>query len=185
VSEVRAEEAYSVHIAVTDITLRLALTYLSESDGCRVTVHRDAADVVVGDLRAARIAAAPVDVVVVDPLPLPCQEGIDLTITGRARAVVGSDDPRTLTVAMRSAANGLATIPCRIIDIAGELPRLPDRLDATLRCVIAGQTTSGIAHRLHQSESTIKRDISALLRHFDAPNRQSLAGAAAAAGYRS
>ena len=74
-------------------------------------------------------------------------------------------------------------LPCRVVEEANRAPRLPDRLATTLHLVLAGCSNPSIARQLHQSESTVKRDINTLLRRFSAPNRLALVGVARSAGY--
>ena len=173
----------AVQITVANVTVRLALSYVLERLGHRPTVHQGDDVLRVADLRCLPPGDRPVDVLVVEPLPLHCREAVDRIVRGGALAAITSDRPETLGSALHAAADGTILLPSRVIELANSLPRLPERLDATLRLVVAGHTNARIARHLHRSESTVKRDISELLRSFHAPNRQSLAGVAAAAGY--
>jgi len=173
----------SVHLAVADKTLRLALAYVAERIGHRVTVHEQSADHVVSDLTALRCRRRPVHTLVVDPLPMPCQHAVDAVVAGLARSVISSHDPEALDEAVAAAQRGLVSLPQEIVETANVLPRLPDRLGAALQLVMAGYTNAGIAQQLHQSESTVKRDLAQLAGHFGARGRCGLISAAAAAGF--
>jgi DNA-binding NarL/FixJ family response regulator len=173
----------AVHLDVADVTLRLALTYVLESHGHRRSVGADDADAVVVDRIGLRNARRPVDTVVVDPVAAACQEALDAVVSGAARTAICSDDPEALADAIEAARRRTVAVPFRIVEEANRAPRLPDRLAATLHLVLAGCSNPSIARQLHQSESTVKRDINTLLRRFAAPNRLALVGIARSAGY--
>lgn len=173
----------AVHLDVADVTLRLALTYVLETHGHRRAAGTDDADAVVVDRFGLRTAKRPVDTVVVDPVAAACQEALDAVVTGAARSAICSDDPEALAEALEAAGRRTVALPYRVVEEANRAPRLPDRLTATLHLVLAGYSNPAIARQLHQSESTVKRDINTLLRRFTAPNRLALVGIARSAGY--
>jgi DNA-binding NarL/FixJ family response regulator len=173
----------AVHLDVADVTLRLALTYVLETAGHRRAVGVHDADAVVVDRIGLRNAIRPVDTVVVDPVAAACQDALDAVVRGEARTAICSDDPEALLAALDAARRHTVALPCRVVEEANRAPRLPDRLAATLHLVLAGCSNPSIARQLHQSESTVKRDINTLLRRFAAPNRLALVGIARSAGY--
>jgi DNA-binding NarL/FixJ family response regulator len=124
-----------------------------------------------------------VETVVVDPVAAACQDALDAVVRGQARTAICSDDPEALPGALDAAVRNTVALPCRVVEEANRAPRLPDRLATTLHLVLAGCSNPSIARQLHQSESTVKRDINTLLRRFSAPNRLALVGVARSAGY--
>jgi DNA-binding NarL/FixJ family response regulator len=173
----------AVHLDIADVTLRLALTYVLEAHGHRRSAGADDADAIVVDRLGLRTARHPVDTVVVDPVAAACQDALDAVVRGEARTAICSDDPEALIGALDAALRRTVALPCRVVEEANRAPRLPDRLAATLHLVLAGCSNPNIARQLHQSESTVKRDINTLLRRFAAPNRLALVGIARSAGY--
>src|SRR5687767_11257966 len=95
--------AGTIHFSVVNPTVRLALTYVAERAGHRATVHRETADAVIADLAGVRVSDGVVDVLVVDPLPLPCQAAIDAIVAGRVRAAITTDEPEQLCMALSGA----------------------------------------------------------------------------------
>jgi DNA-binding NarL/FixJ family response regulator len=172
-----------VFIDVEDVTLRLALSFVLGDVG-RVR-QRDffTGSVVVADGPALRRRGR-VDVLVVSPDPAGCRDGMQALVDGMTTGVLLADQPEDLPAALDAAAQGFSIVPRRVVDAAGRLPELDDRLARTLGLVIAGRSNRAIAIALHESESTAKRDIGELLRRFDAPNRLVLAATAQALGFR-
>jgi hypothetical protein len=176
--------AGSVHLEVSNTTLRYALTFVLEEAGYRRAPDRTAADIVIADRHGlATIPGTPVDTLVVDPVPAACQEAIDRVVEGDTRTVICSDDPEALVAAIEAARTGTVTLPSRLVEAARRAPRLPERLALTLHLVLSGCSNFHIARQLRQSESTVKRDINALLAEFGVANRTALALAAQAAGF--
>jgi DNA-binding NarL/FixJ family response regulator len=169
----------SVQLVVADRTLRYALTYVLEQAGHAV---RSSGGLVVAD-RLGAAGVAVVHALVVDPVPAACQWAVSAITRGEARAAVCSDDLEQLPPMLLNAAGGTVCFPERVVLEANRVPPLEPRLLATLQLLLAGHANAAIGRQLHSSESTVKRDIAALLRHFDVPNRHLLAAVARRSGY--
>jgi DNA-binding NarL/FixJ family response regulator len=168
-----------VRLVVGDVTLRYALTYVLEQGGFTV---RSGGDLVVSDQLGA--ATEPVvHALVVEPLPAACQSALAAISTGLARGAVLADDPEALPAVLDQVRAGMVAFPDRLVAEANQAPTLAPRLLATLQLLIVGYSNVAIGRQLHASESTVKRDIAALLRHFDVPNRHQLAVAARRTGF--
>lgn len=168
-----------MRLVVGDVTLRYALTYVLEQDGFAV---RGGGELVVAD-RGGAAGEPAVHTLIVDPLPAACQAALAAITAGRARSAICADDPEQLPPVLRSVQAGLVTFPDRIVAEATRAPTLPPRLLATLQLLVLGYSNAAIGRQLHASESTVKRDVAALLRHFDVPNRTQLAAAARRSGF--
>lgn len=175
--------AVAAHLDISDVTLRLALTYVLESAGHVRARSVEDADVLVVDDHVLASSSSAVGVVVVEPVPAACQLAVDALMSGRARTAICSDDPEALLWALRASTRSTVALPSRIVTEANRAPRLPCRLATTLHLVLTGCSNQSIARQLHQSESTVKRDINSLLRRFEASNRIALIGAARTAGF--
>lgn len=171
--------ALSVQLVVADRTLRYALTYVLEQAG---HVVRSRAGLVVAD-RLGAAGLAVVHALVIDPVPAACQWAVSAITRGQARAAVCSDDLEQLPPLLANAAAGTVSFPERVVLEANRVPPLESRLLATLQLLLAGHSNVAIGRQLHASESTVKRDIAALLKHFDVPNRNLLAAVARRSGY--
>jgi DNA-binding NarL/FixJ family response regulator len=112
-----------------------------------------------------------------------CQDALDLMISGRARSLVLWDEPEALTPAVELLRSGATYVPERVLCLAQHAPRLTRRQRRTLQLVAAGRSNREIALGLHQSQSTTKRDIAALLEIFDVTNRASLMSTANRLGF--
>lgn len=175
----------AVHVDIANNVMRLALTYVLENGGHRRASSEADADAVVVDCTTLRRAAIPSRpaTIVVDPSPACCQLAVDAVMSGRVRAAICSDDPETLLGALEASRDDNVLVAARIIDQARHAPRLSGRLARTLQLVLAGHSNAGIGHQLHQSESTVKRDITALQRRFAVRSRAELLDAARSAGF--
>lgn len=175
--------ADAVHLAITDVPVCFALTYVLERVGYRRVHDPVEAGTRVADANALR-HGPPVSALVVNLLPAECQLALDAVASGAALSVVCTDDPESLPGALEAARNHTVTLPARLVEAANRAPRLGSRQLQTLQMILTGCTNDMIAKRLRTSESTAKRDIGILLDRFDVDNRRQLVGAARAAGFR-
>ena len=171
-----------VYIDITDSTLRLALSFVAEDAGWRRGVPESDALIVSTDLRRAT-DGRPVDVLVAPPRAADARTAVDAIAAGRARTVLCADEPEQLPMALEAARAGFAVIPGRIITAANAAPCLDERLRETLALVAAGNSNVAVARRLHESESTAKRDVAELMRLFGVRSRRALADIATRTGY--
>lgn len=172
-----------VHLDVDDTTLRLALSFVAEDAGW-VRGGWDDACVVVSDQLHRCTAARPIGVLVVTPEPARCREGVEAIARGWASVLLSADDPEQLPAALDAATAGFVLMPKRLVDAANQVPALDERLIRTLTLVAAHNSNPAIARVLHESESTAKRDIAALMRLLGVRSRSDLAEAAGRLGYR-
>jgi DNA-binding CsgD family transcriptional regulator len=159
-----------VHIDVESRVLHHALLHVVEQAGWRPTLQRLEGVVVVSD----RTGAGGVDVLVVDPTPLGCRAGMDAIVERRVQAVVCADEPDSLTDALEALGDQWCLVPSRVVEQASTLPELSSRQRQIAGAIAAGQPNRLIARGLRVSEATVKREVAALLRTFDAPDRLSL-----------
>jgi DNA-binding NarL/FixJ family response regulator len=172
-----------VHLDVNDTTLRLALSFVAEDAGWR-RGGEDEPHLTVSDRLQNACRQHPVDVLVVRAEPAACQAAVHAVAEGRARAVVAADDPERLPAALDAAAAGFVLMAQSIVAIANLAPVLGERLVATLRLVASGLSNPAIARRLHESESTAKRDVAELVRLLDVSSRAEVSEAANRLGFR-
>jgi DNA-binding CsgD family transcriptional regulator len=168
-----------VRLVVGDVTLRYALTYVLEQAGYGV---RGSGELVVAD-QLGSAGEAVVHALVVEPLPAACQWALHALTSGRASSAICADNPEALPEVLDQVRAGMVAFPDRLVAEANQAPTLAPRLLATLQLLIVGYSNVAIGRQLHASESTVKRDIAALLRHFDVPNRNQLAAAARRTGF--
>jgi DNA-binding NarL/FixJ family response regulator len=172
-----------VHLDVEETTLRLALSFVAEDAGWRRGGRSDA-HVVVSDQLHTATGERPVGVLVITPQPARCQAALRAVAHGWASVLLSADDPEQLPAGLEAARSGFVLMPKRLVDAANQVPPLDDRLTQTLILVAAHKSNSAIARALQESESTAKRDVSALMRLLEVRTRGELGVAAARLGYR-
>jgi DNA-binding CsgD family transcriptional regulator len=172
-----------VHLSIADTTLRLALSFVLDDSGYRRTHDPKAATVVVATAFGLGADRLPIDVLVVPPFPASAHAAMDAVNKGLARGVLSATDPLRLPFTIEAVLSGVVVVPIEVVDAANGAPQLGPRLEDTLRLVLDGCSNNVIARRLHQSESTVKRDITELLEAFDAHNRAALVSVASRLGY--
>ena len=123
-------------------------------------------------------------VMVAEPTPASCRSAIDALLDGRIRGVLRADEPGALPAALQAVSDGLFPITEGAMAAAHAVPALTARQVAVLRAVMGGRSNAAIGRRLGVSEATVKREISSLLSSLDAPNRTSIAVAAARLGFK-
>ncbi len=172
-----------VFIDLRDASIRPALLHACEAAGWSRTAAPTPSTAVVAD-QLSGPAPRPLDVLVIDPTPASSRLAMDAFAAGRVRAIVASTEPHTLPRALELALAGYGIVPRVVVEAAERLPEIPARLERVLQLVLRGRTNMVISRALNQSLSSTKRDISMLLRLFDASNRQALIAAAMRMGIR-
>jgi DNA-binding NarL/FixJ family response regulator len=168
----------TVFLDIRDATVRLALSYAAEEAGWLRTHTPRSGAFHVTDRLPVGPGSPPVDVLVIHPSPAASRQAIDAFARGAVRSVLVAGEPRSLPGVLHMAQRGMAVVPVRVVEAASAFPVLPLRLERTLELVLRGWSNRSIAAALHQSEGTAKRDVTELLRQFDAPNRMALAATA-------
>ena len=171
----------SVRIQVSSVVVRLALMHVAESVGWRSCSHEIGCTCLVLTDRCPADGAN--HVLVVQDTPAACMDALDHVIGGRARSVVLWNEPETLATVFDAIHHRSTIVPDRVIVLATHAPRLTLRQRDTLRLVGLGRSNQAIAVVLHQSLSTVKREIADLLLLFDVPNRAALMVAATTLGF--
>ncbi|MCU1483295.1 MAG: hypothetical protein JWN67_41 [Actinomycetia bacterium] len=160
-----------VHIDVESRVLQHALLHVVEEAGWTPTAQRHDGVAVVSDRLTPGLD---IDVLVVEPTPLGCRMGMDALIGRQVRAVVCADEPDSLVDALSALGDDWCLVPARVVERASALPELSNRQQQIAGAIVAGQPNRLIARGLRVSEATVKREVAALLRTFDAPDRLSL-----------
>ena len=167
-----------VHLDLADTTVRLALSFAVDQAGW----HRAASPVAgvarVSDRVLDRAGGPPLDVLVIHPSPASCRGAVDAFAAGAVRSVLRATEPAALPGLLELARRGLGVVPTTVVESARAYPTLTPRLEQTLGLVLRGWSNPAIARHLHRSEATTKRDVTELLRRFDAPNRMTLSATA-------
>ena len=172
-----------IRLEVSSRVVRLALRYVAEDAGWRLCGGHPPTCPCCLVADHATAVGPRVDVLVVRDDVASCQDALDLMLSGRARSLVLWDEPEALTSAVELLRSGATYVPERVLCLAQHAPRLTRRQRRTLQLVAAGRSNREIALGLHQSQSTTKRDIAALLEIFDVTNRASLMSTANRLGF--
>lgn len=173
-----------VHLDLADAAVRFALSFALDQAGWVRAAERGPGTAVVADGLGDDAHAPPLDVLVLTPTPAASRRALDALLAGRVRSIVSSDDPAGLPAALEGGRAGLQVVADGVVAAAQRFPALTPRLDRTLLLVVRGRGNRDIARLLQVSEATTKRDVTDLLRRFDAPNRVALATAALRLGWR-
>lgn len=170
-----------LQIMVEHPMVREALSATSRDVGWTVVSQRGTEGVLVTDIAVAR----PIDrvpgnqvVLVVDPTPLAARRALDAVSNLVVGAVMLSDDPGGLKVALDGLAAGRLTVPIQVVNLAARMPHLSERQLAILGGIIAGQSNSEIARAMHLSHASIKRELGFIYQIVASSGRSSLVGAA-------
>ncbi len=173
----------TVFLDLRDTTMQRALVHACEAAGWSRTSAPTPSTALVAD-RAPTAGRPALDALVIEPTPAASHAAVEAFTAGRVRAVVAATEPHTLPRALELVRSGYGIVPRLVLDAADRLPALPARLERVLQLVLRGSTNAAISRVVNQSLSSTKRDISALLRLFDAPNRQALTATAVRMGVR-
>jgi DNA-binding NarL/FixJ family response regulator len=171
----------TVSIDVESNVLHLALDSVATNCGLQPIENCAAATYRVAD--SSNGHGPPVDVLVVEPVPVRAALALDAVHAGRARAVVSTERPEDLSFAIESVSRAVVTIPTAIVDVA-RLPPLTSRQHRLLGTLTNGHPkVSVIADRLGCSVATIKRELLTLYDAFGVASRHELAEVARSLGY--
>lgn len=161
--------------------VREALTATSRRRGWSVVDRRGVDDVLITDAAVARPAGTPAGnsvVLVADPTPLAARRALDAISNLVVGAVMLSDDPAGLGVALDGLAAGRLTIPLQVVDLAARMPHLSERQLVILGGLIAGQSNAEIGRAMHLSHASIKRELGFVYQIITSPGRSGLVAAA-------
>lgn len=179
------DRALSVRIAVHNPMVAEALSATAVRSGWRETVNHTCGQVLVSDRPPARRSTERGGnnvVVVCEPTPWGARAALDSVASLLATSVVCADQPADLARALDAMVQDAASIPIRVLDLAGEMPLLTERQSLVLGGVLAGQSNSAICEGLYVSVASVKRDLTCLYSAFGASTRSSLVAAAARVG---
>ncbi len=110
----------------------------------------------------AAVGSGPRDdhlVLICEPTPLSARRALDAVAELNASAVVLSDEPQGLAVALDSLSEGRMTLPLRVVELARRMPPLTERQLVILASVAAGQSNAEIARALALSTQSVKREL--------------------------
>ena len=167
-----------VHIDLRDATLRMALSFAVDEAGWTRAARREPGTALVADWLVHHPATPPLDVLVIPSTPAAARRAVDAFTAGAVRSVLRANEPGALPGVLDLVQRDLGVVPAAVVEAARAFPPLTLRLERTLRLVLCGWSNKAIAAYVHQSEATTKRDVTELLRRFDAPNRMALASTA-------
>jgi len=171
---------------------RVAVEFADPSQAARVVqllarthVIDPSAETIVTDIRGAQARrAAPTRVVLlVAPLPAPCQVAISLVLRGAVGCVLTSHDLAMLECALRRDGFDGALVSGQALSLASKGPRLSSRQAEVLDEMVSGRTNFEIACRLNLSDTTVKREVAELARIFDSKGRVATVRAALSLGF--
>lgn len=114
------------------------------------------------------------EVLVVEPSPYAAQLALEALGSGCVAALVSRVRPQGLATALEAVAKGWVVAPCDVVERASEMPELTERQLEVIQAVVSGLSTSEMAHALHLSLASVKRELSTLYRGLGAGNRVSL-----------
>ena len=175
----------SVRVAVRNPMVAEALSATAARVGWRETVNEACEHMLVSDRVPARRYSARSGnnlVVVCEPTPWGAREALDAVASLLATSVVCADQPADLARALAAVLEEAASIPIRVLDLAGEMPLLTERQMLVLGGVLAGQSNTAICEGLYVSVASVKRDLTCLYSAFGASTRSSLVAEAARVG---
>ncbi len=175
-----------LQIVVGNRMLATALTEIARRKGWSTVAGGDSS-VLVTDAVAARtgdVAAGGSTVLVCEPTAFDARIAIDAVAELIVVAVVLSDEPDDLALALDAVADDRGTIPGRVLRLAGEMPVLSERQSAVLAAVVHGSTNTEISRDLPMSLATVKREVAVLYQALSAVTRPALIAEASRLGVR-
>ena len=146
-------------VVLRDRVRALASTAVLERAGWAVVGEDAEVDVTISD---AADEKRPPTVAVVDALPYPCHEAVRALMHGAVQGAVVADDIVHLAVVARTAAAGFVVVSPIALALAATAPELTERQEMVLASLAAGASVPSVARRLHQSVTTVKRDVAAI-----------------------
>lgn len=182
---VRSPRTRRVRISVANSMVAEALSATAARSGWHEAVNHSRGHVLVSDRPPARRSSARSGnnvVVVCEPTPWGAREALDSVAALLATSVVCADQPADLARALDAMVEDSASIPIRVMELAGQLPLLTERQTLVLGGVLAGQSNTAISVGLYVSTASVKRDLTCLYAAFGAPTRSGLVAEAARLG---
>lgn len=176
-----------VHVSVENSMVAAALTVTAQHQGWTVRPAPEPGAVMITDRIPARArsgADGGAVVLVIDPAPFSARRALDALAGLRITTVVCNDQPGDLEAALACLQEDRASVPRRVLTLAGRMPTVNERQVALLGAVLAGQTTAQMARGLHLSTASVKRELQALSCSLDAATRPALFARALELGVR-
>lgn len=173
----------SVKVAISEPTLRIAVTHLVQECGL-MSVQHDSADIIVSDTSDSQDGF--IHVLTVGPSSLAAALALGAVFLGEASAILSTEAPEVLPKVIEMLGTQVGAIPNCVVDNGRQLLalRLSQRQHGLLGVLAAGYAKDvHVARRLGVSLATLKRDVRLLVERTSVSSRYELADLARSLGY--
>jgi DNA-binding CsgD family transcriptional regulator len=153
-------------LEINDPVLAHALQHLLDQHDQPVCNRR----LVVGD-DMTRVA---VDVLVVAPTPVACNDALVRVGCGSTSSVITTDELEHVHAALQAAAQEIVFLPRRVVTLAQRLPPLSERDIRILRGLMVGYSNAHLSRLVGISEATLKRAVATLMTRMGVTERSGL-----------
>jgi DNA-binding CsgD family transcriptional regulator len=153
-------------LEINDPVLAHALHHLLDQQEQPVCARR----LVLGD----DVTREPIDVLVVPPTPIACNDALARVGSGATSAVITTDALEHVHAALQAASQDIVFLPRGVVTLARRLPPLSERDIRILRGLMVGYSNGHLARLVGISEATLKRAIATLMTRMGVTERSGL-----------